>query len=103
MSVVCVMCSHFVAHVDAAAAQRVDVILAFVHEAADKSVVAENDAGHLHDVLVALVLADVAPVIHQAGDQVAPPPFLLVALLYLKVSDTERLFNRTTDLYLFGF
>lgn len=91
------------AHVDAATAQRVDVVLAFVHEATDKSIVAEDDAGHLGDVLVALVLADVTPVIHQAGHQVAPPPFLLVALLYLKVSDMGQLFNRTTDLYLFGF
>ena len=75
--------SHLVSHVDAAAAQAVDVFLTFVHEAADQPVVAEDDAGHLGDVLVTLVLADVATVIHQAGHQVAPTPLLLVTLLYL--------------------
>lgn len=80
--------------VDAAAAQAVDVFFTFVHEAADQSVVAEDDAGHLGDVLVTLVLADVATVIHQAGHQVAPPSLLLVTFLYLKVSDTRRVFNR---------
>lgn len=70
--------------VDAAAAQAVDVLFAFVHEAADQLVVAEDDAGHLGDVLVALVLADVATVIHQAGHQVAPAPLLVITLLYLQ-------------------
>lgn len=51
-------------YVDAAAAQVVDVFFTFVHEAADQSVVTEDDAGHFGDVLVALVLADVATVIH---------------------------------------
>lgn len=69
--------------VDAAAAQTVDIFFTFVHEAADQSVVAKDDAGHLGDVLVALVLADVATVIHQTGNQVAPPPLLLITLLYL--------------------
>lgn len=74
-------------YVDAATVQVVDVLLTFVHEAADQPVVAEDDAGHLGDVLVALVLADVAAVIHQAGHQVAPPPLLLIALLYLQVGN----------------
>lgn len=74
-------------YVDAAAAQVVDVFFTFVHEAADQSEVTEDDAGHFGDVLVALVLADVATVIHEAGHQVAPPSLLLVALLYLQVSD----------------
>lgn len=76
--------SHLVSNVDAAAVQVVDVFFTFVHEAADQPVVAEDDAGHLGDVLVALVLADVATVIHQTGHQVAPPPLLVVALLYLQ-------------------
>lgn len=70
---------------DAATAQRVDVVFALVHEAADESVVAEDNAGHLGDVLVALVLADVAAMVHQAGDQVAPPPLFLIALLDLEM------------------
>ena len=61
------VCAHLVSHIDAAAAQAVDVFFTFVHEATDQSVVAEDDAGHLGDVLVTLVLADVATVIHQAG------------------------------------
>lgn len=56
--------THLVSYVDAAAAQVVDVFFTFVHEAADQSVVTEDDAGHFGDVLVALVLADVATVIH---------------------------------------
>ncbi len=79
--------SHLVSYVDAAAVQVVDVFFAFVHEAADQSVVAEDDTGHLGDVLVALVLANVAAVIYQAGHQVAPPSLLLIALFYLKVSN----------------
>lgn len=74
--------------VDAAAVQAVDVVSAFVHEAADQPVVAEDDAGHLGDVLVTLALADVATVIHEAGHQVAPPSLHLVTLLYLWVSNT---------------
>lgn len=69
---------------DAAAAQRVDVVFALVHEAADEPVVAEDDASHLGDVLVALVLADIAAMVHQARDQVAAPPLLLLALLDLE-------------------
>lgn len=70
---------------DAAAAQCVDVVFALVHEAADEPVVTEDDAGHLGDVLVALVLADVAAVVDQAGDQVAPPSLFLLALLDLEM------------------
>ena len=75
-------------HIDAAAAQAVNVFFAFVHEAADQPVVAEDDAGHLNDVLIALVLADVATVIHEAGHQVASPALLIVTLLYLQVLNT---------------
>ena len=57
--------AHLVSHVDTAAAQAVNIFFAFVHEAADQSVVTEDDTGHLGDVLVALVLADVVAVIHQ--------------------------------------
>ena len=61
---------------DAAAEQGVDVVATVVHEAADELVVAEDDAGHLGHVLPALVLADVATVIHQAGNEVALPQLL---------------------------
>lgn len=86
-------------HIDAAAAQVIDVLFTFVHEATDQSVVAEDDAGHFGDVLVTLVLADVATVIHQAGHQVAPSPLLLVTLLYLKVSNmiTYQTHGRSKD------
>jgi len=74
----------------AAAVQCVDGAPAGVREAADQPVVAEHDARHLGDVLVALVVAHVATVIHQAGHQVAPPPLLLAALLYLRRSEGTR-------------
>ncbi len=44
--------------------QFVDVVLALVHEAADQPVIAEDDAGHLGDVLVTLVLGDVGAVLY---------------------------------------
>lgn len=73
LRVVCSSCaaSHLLPCADAAAAQRVDVVAAAVHEATDEAVVAEDDAGHLCDVLLAVVVADVAAVVHQAGHQVA--------------------------------
>lgn len=63
--------SHLLSHADAAAAQRIDVVMAAVHEAADEPVVTEDDGGHLGDVLLAVVVADVPTVVHQAGHQVA--------------------------------
>lgn len=75
---------HLVSHVDAATAQVVDIIFAFVHEAADKPVVTEDDTGHLGDVLVALVLTDVVAVIHQTRHQVALPPLHFITFLYLQ-------------------
>lgn len=51
--------------------QGVDVLSALVHESAYKAEVTEDDAGHLRDVLTALVLGDVATVIHQAGHEIA--------------------------------
>lgn len=56
--------------------QSVDVFAALIHEAADQPVVTEDDAGHLGDVLVTLVVADVASVVHQAGHQIALPQLL---------------------------
>lgn len=82
---------HLLSYVDAPAAQAVYILFAFIHEATDESVVAEDDAGDLGDVLVALVLADVASVIHQAGHQVSPPSLLLVTLLYLQVRGMRRI------------
>lgn len=75
--------SHLLAGADAAAAQRVDVVAAAVHEAADEAEVAEDDAGHLGDVLLAVVVADVAAVVHQAGHQVALAQLLGGALFNL--------------------
>lgn len=77
-------------YIDAAAAQVVDVFFTFVHEAADQPVVAEDYTGHLGDVLVTLVLRDVATVIDQAGDQVASPSLLLITLLYLNVLNVQQ-------------
>lgn len=68
--------SHLVSSADATTAQGIDIITAVVHEATDQSVVAEDDTGHLGDVLLALVVTDVAAVIHQARHQVALPQFL---------------------------
>lgn len=51
--------------------QRVDVVSTLVHEATYEPVVTEDDAGHLGDVLIALVLGDVAAVIYQTGHYVA--------------------------------
>lgn len=76
-------------YVDAAAAQVIYILSAFIHEATDQSVVAENNAGDLGDVLVALILADVASMIHEAGHQIASPSFLLITLLYLKGKKTK--------------
>lgn len=58
--------AHLLAGVNAPTVQRVDVVLAAVHKAADEPVVAEDDGGHLCDVLVALVFSDVGTVIDQA-------------------------------------
>jgi hypothetical protein len=75
--------SHLLAGRYAATVQAVDVLATIVHEATDEAVVAEHDAGHLGDVLVALVLRDVAAVIHQAGNQVALSSLLCRTFFYL--------------------
>lgn len=77
-------------NIDASTAQAVDVFFTLVHEATDQPVVTEDYTGHLGDVLVTLVLADVATVINQAGHQVAPAPLLLVTLLELKIINMRR-------------
>lgn len=63
--------------------QCVDVVVTFVHEAADEPVIAEDDGGHLSDVLIAVVLTDVATVIYQTGHKVALPLLLLGTFLNL--------------------
>lgn len=85
-----VFASHLLSCADAAAAQSVDVVATLVHEAADQPVVAEDDAGHLGDVLVALVVADVAAVIHQAGHQVALPQLLRRTFFNLNEEHRQR-------------
>lgn len=55
----------------AATVQCVDVIPTLVHEATDQPEVAEDNGGHLSNVLVTLIIRDVATVIHQTGHQVA--------------------------------
>lgn len=59
--------AHFLPSVDASTVKGVDVLSTLVHEPAYEPVVTEDDAGHLRDVLIALVLRDVATMIHQAG------------------------------------
>lgn len=81
--------SHLLPHADAAAVQRVDVLAAAVREAADEAEVAEDDAGHLGDVLLAVVVADVAAVVHQAGHQVALAQLLGSAFFNLAIGGTE--------------
>lgn len=56
--------AYLLSSVDASTVQFVDVVLALVHEAADQPVIAEDDAGHLGDVLVTLVLGDVGAVLN---------------------------------------
>jgi len=68
---------------DAAAFQEVDVSLAVVHEAADQPVIAEDNGCHLGDVLMALVLRDVASVIHQTRHQEAFANWFICTLLDL--------------------
>lgn len=75
--------SHLLAGGYAATVQAVDVLATIAHEATDEAVVAEHDAGHLGDVLVTLVLRDVAAVIHQAGNQVALSSLLRRTFFYL--------------------
>lgn len=65
------LAAHLLSSDDVPTLQGVDVIMTLLHEATDQSVVAEDDAGHLGDVLVALVVADVATMFHQTGHQVA--------------------------------
>lgn len=74
--------------------QGVDVIATLVHEAADQPVVAVDDGGHLGDVLVALILRDVAAMIHQAGHQVAFPTQLLCT--FLDLGQAQIPVNRAT-------
>lgn len=80
--------AHLFFRADTATAQRVDILATLVHEAADQTVVAEDDAGHFVDVLVALVVADVAAVIHQTGHQEAFPQ--LLGCTFFNLSHQER-------------
>lgn len=82
--------SHLLSGADAAAVQIVDVAAALLHEAADQPEVAEDDGGHLGDVLVALVVADVATMIHQAGHQVALPRLLRCTFFNLQEERRQR-------------
>lgn len=93
--------SHLMSHIDAPTVQAVDVLLTLVREATDESVVTENDASHLSHILVTLIIADVATVIHQAGHQVAPSPLLLIALLNLNswtCDSTVRILIRVSEI-----
>lgn len=56
---------------NAATFQEIDVSLAVVHEATDQPIIAEDNGCHFSDVLMALVLSDVASVIHQTRHQEA--------------------------------
>lgn len=87
--------SHLLSRADAAAVQRVDVVMAAVHEAADEPVVAEDDGGHLGDVLLAVVVADVPTVVHQAGHQVALAQ--LLGGTFFNLSEEQRTPSRRTS------
>lgn len=89
MEVTTVNWSHLLPCADAAAAERIDVITAVVHEATDEPVVAEDNACHLGDVLFALVFADVATVIHQAGHDVALPQLLCSTFFNLNTAKSQ--------------
>lgn len=86
---------HLLSGADAATFQRVDVIATLVHEAADQPVVAENDGGHLGDVLVALVVGDVATVIYKAGNQVTFPQLLRGTFFNLSGEKRRRHFGES--------
>lgn len=81
---------HLISCADAAAAKGVDVIATLVHESADQPVVAEDDAGHLGDVLVALVVADIVAVVDEAGHQVALPQLLCCTFFNLSKEHRQR-------------
>lgn len=76
--------------VDAATEECVDVFTAVVHEATDEPVIAEDDAGHLGNVLPALVVTDVATVIHQAGHEVTLPHLLSSTFFNLHIGQEVR-------------
>lgn len=75
--------AYLLSSADATTMQHVDVLAALVHEPADEPEVTEDDRGHFGDILVALPLADVATVIHQAGHQIALALFLFCAFFDL--------------------
>lgn len=76
--------AYFFSDSNASTLQGVDVFSAFVHKATYEPIVAEDDAGHLGDVLMALAFCDVGAVVHQAGHQIAFPPLLICTLFQLR-------------------
>lgn len=76
--------AYFFSNSDASTLQGVDVFSAIIHKAAYEPIVAEDDAGHLGDVLMTLAFCDVSTVVHQAGHQIAFPSLLICALFQLK-------------------
>lgn len=78
------MQTYFFSNRDASTLQRVDVFSAFVHKSTNQPIVAEDDAGHLSDVLMTLAFSDVATVIDQARHQIAFPSFLIRTLFQLR-------------------
>lgn len=84
------MWTHFFSSDDASTVQGIDVLSALVHEATYEAVVTEDDTGHLCDVLMALVLSDVATVIHQAGHQIAFTSLLICTFFNLGSEQNHR-------------
>lgn len=82
--------AHLLSRIDTSTVKCVDVLTTFVHKAANKAVIAEDDGGHFSDVLTAVVLADVATVINQTGHKVALPLLLLGTFLNLDKSVTQE-------------
>lgn len=68
---------------NAATFQEIDVSFAVVHEATDQAVITEDNGCHFSDVLMALVLSDVASVIHQTWHQEPFTNWFICTLLYL--------------------
>lgn len=91
---------HLLSGADAATFQHVDVIATLAHEAADQPVVTENNGGHLGDVLVALVVGDVATVIYKAGNQVTFPQLLRGTFFNLNGEKRRRHFSESWSINL---
>lgn len=58
-------CGYLFSRSNAATFEEIDVSFAVIHEATDQTIITEDNGCHFSDVLMALVLSDVASMIHQ--------------------------------------